>query len=122
MTIHAKASDLLLTDYNCRFHGFGHHASLRCIAAAKPLFVYPPHLPTTAANITRFLETCRAASPEPIKQLFAVAYILKLLSESDEATASLAKFDVVSFAGSALPDEVGDRLTAANVRLISQFG
>lgn len=105
-----------------RFHGFGHHASLRCIAAAKPLFVYPPHLPTTAANITRFLAICRTASPEPIKQLFAVAYILKLLSESDEATASLAQFDVVSFAGSALPDEVGDRLTAAGVRLVSQYG
>lgn len=105
-----------------RFHGFGHHASLRCIAAAQPLFVYPPHLPTTASNITRFLEICRARSPVPIKQMYAVAYILKLLSESEEATASIAKFDVVSFAGSALPDEVGDRLTAAGVKLMSQYG
>ena len=111
-----------LNGYLYRFHGFGHHASLRCIGAAKPLFVYPPHLPTTASNIVDFLRVCRKHSPVAIKQMFAVAYILKLLSESQDACESLAQFDVVAFAGSALPDETGDKLTAEGVKLISQYG
>ncbi|KII84539.1 hypothetical protein PLICRDRAFT_117812 [Plicaturopsis crispa FD-325 SS-3] len=98
------------------YHGFGHHSTLRCLSAAQPLSVFPPHLPLTAANILRFF------SAEPLQQLFAVAYVLKLLAEDAQAAGRLARFGVVSYAGSALPDEIGDALTARGVSLLSQYG
>lgn len=55
-------------------------------------------------------------------QHFAVPYVLKLLAESAAGVASLASMEAVSFAGAAVPDELGDRLVAAGVPLYSQYG
>jgi long-subunit acyl-CoA synthetase (AMP-forming) len=48
--------------------------------------------------------------------------VLKLLGETDEGVEALASFEAVSFAGAAVPDDLGDRLVAAGVNLLSQYG
>lgn len=100
------------------FHGFGHFSIFRCFYYAKPFTLFPPHLPLTSRNICRVI----ASSPDPPEQHFAVPYVLKLLAETEEGTRALAAFDAVSFAGAAVPDDLGDRLVAAGVKLISIYG
>ncbi|KAJ7493419.1 L-aminoadipate-semialdehyde dehydrogenase [Mycena galericulata] len=99
------------------YHGYGHFAIFRCIYSAKPITLFPPHLPLTSANICAVL----AASP-PVTQCFAVPYVIKLLGETEEGIAALASFDIVGYAGAAVPDDLGTRLTAAGVNLLSIYG
>ncbi|ESK87402.1 l-aminoadipate-semialdehyde dehydrogenase [Moniliophthora roreri MCA 2997] len=99
------------------FHGYGHYALFRCMYPGKPMTLFPPHLPLTSANIC----AVHAASP-PTNQCFAVPYVIKLLGETEEGTRMLASFDVVSFAGAPLPEDLGDRLTDAGVNLLSIYG
>ncbi|BEI91212.1 uncharacterized protein CcaverHIS019_0400320 [Cutaneotrichosporon cavernicola] len=100
------------------FHGFGHFSIFRCIYHGKAFTLFPPHLPITAGNIVRVIN----ASPTRPVQHFAVPYVLKLLAETQEGVASLARMEAVSFAGAAVPDDLGDRLVAAGVPLFSQYG
>ncbi|ORY34306.1 putative L-aminoadipate-semialdehyde dehydrogenase [Naematelia encephala] len=100
------------------FHGFGHFSIFRCIYNGKAFTLMPPHLPMTAANICRTIKN----SPTKPVQHFAVPYVLKLLAETEEGTAALAEFEAVSFAGAAVPDDLGDRLVDAGVPLISVYG
>jgi hypothetical protein len=51
-----------------------------------------------------------------------VPYVLKLLAETQEGMDCLASFEAVSFAGAAVPDDLGDRLVKAGVPLISFYG
>ncbi|KAF7293216.1 L-aminoadipate-semialdehyde dehydrogenase [Mycena chlorophos] len=99
------------------YHGFGHFALYRCIYAAQPFTLFPPHLPLTSSNICAIL----AASP-PVTQCYAVPYVIKLLAETAEGLAALRSFDIVGFAGAAVPDDLGDRLVAAGVSLLSVYG
>jgi hypothetical protein len=78
----------------------------------------PPNLPLTSANICKIIR----ASPTPPVQHFAVPYVLKLLGETEEGVETLASFEAVSFAGAAVPDDLGDRLVNAGVNLFSQYG
>lgn len=48
--------------------------------------------------------------------------MLKLLSETDEGIAVLAKMKLVLFGGSPCPDELGDKLVAAGVPLTGHYG
>ncbi|GHJ89085.1 hypothetical protein NliqN6_5487 [Naganishia liquefaciens] len=100
------------------FHGFGHFSIFRCIYHGQPFTLHPPHIPLTSANICRVIRS----SPSPPTQHFAVPYVLKLLAETEEGTETLAGFEAVSFAGAAVPDDLGDRLTKAGVNLISVYG
>lgn len=84
----------------------------------KAFTLLPPHLPITSGNIVRTIQS----SPSPPQQHFAVPYVLKLLAETEEGIKSLASFEAVSFAGAAVPDDLGDRLVAAGVPLISFYG
>lgn len=63
-----------------------------------------------------------ASSPTKPEQHFAVPYVLKLLAETEEGTRCLAGFEAVSFAGAAVPDDLGDRLVGAGVNLFSVYG
>ncbi|KIY43648.1 acetyl-CoA synthetase-like protein [Fistulina hepatica ATCC 64428] len=99
------------------FHGYGHFAIFRCFYSCQPITLFPPHLPLTSKNICAVL----AASP-PVKQCFAVPYVIKLLGETEEGAKALASFDIVGYAGAALPDDLGDRLTTLNVNLLSIYG
>ncbi|KAJ3777681.1 L-aminoadipate-semialdehyde dehydrogenase [Lentinula raphanica] len=99
------------------FHGFGHSAFFRCLYPGQPFTLFPPHLPLTSANICAI----HALSPD-VRQCFAVPYVIKMLSETQEGTKMLTTFDVVNFAGSPLPVDLGTRLTEAGVNLLSIYG
>ncbi|EJD50787.1 L-aminoadipate-semialdehyde dehydrogenase [Auricularia subglabra TFB-10046 SS5] len=99
------------------YHGYGHFSIFRCMYAGKPMTLFPGHLPLTSANICAVL----AASPD-VRQCYAVPYVIKLLAETEEGVRALSSFDVVSYAGAALPDDLGDRLTASGVNLLSIYG
>ncbi|BEI83428.1 hypothetical protein CcaverHIS002_0400320 [Cutaneotrichosporon cavernicola] len=71
------------------FHGFGHFSIFRCIYHGKAFTLFPPHLPITAGNIVRVIN----ASPTRPVQHFAVPYVLKLLAETQEGVASLARME-----------------------------
>lgn len=92
--------------------------SFRCFFHGKAFTLLPPHLPITSGNIVKTIRN----SPSPPQQHFAVPYVLKLLAETDEGIASLASFEAVSYAGAAVPDDLGDRLVGAGVPLISVYG
>ena len=49
-------------------------------------------------------------------------YVFKLLAETEEGCDMLASFKCVSYAGAAVPDELGDRLVARGVNIFSIFG
>ncbi|WRT64799.1 uncharacterized protein IL334_001733 [Kwoniella shivajii] len=100
------------------FHGFGHFSIFRCFYHGKTFTLMPPNLPLTSANICRVIQN----SPTPPVQHFAVPYVLKLLGETEEGVQALANFEAVSFAGAAVPDDLGDRLVKAGVNLISFYG
>ncbi|TYJ52933.1 hypothetical protein B9479_006444 [Cryptococcus floricola] len=100
------------------FHGFGHFSVFRCIYHGKTFTLMPPNIPLTSSNICRIIR----ASPTPPVQHFAVPYVLKLLGETEEGVKTLAGFEDVSFAGAAVPDDLGDRLVKAGVNLISFYG
>jgi long-subunit acyl-CoA synthetase (AMP-forming) len=100
------------------YHGFGHFGLFRCYYNAVPFTLFPPHLPLTSANICRIITT----SPTICKQCFAVPYVIKLLAETEEGTRALTAFETVSYSGAAVPDDLGDRLTAAGVNLLGIYG
>ncbi|KAJ7743089.1 L-aminoadipate-semialdehyde dehydrogenase [Mycena metata] len=99
------------------YHGYGHFAIFRCMYSTQPITLFPPHLPLTSANICAVL----AASP-PVKQCFAVPYVIKLLAETPDGVAALASFDLVSYAGAAVPDDLGNRIVTEGVNLCSIYG
>ncbi|KAJ7065190.1 L-aminoadipate-semialdehyde dehydrogenase [Mycena amicta] len=99
------------------YHGYGHFAFFRCMYAAQPITLVPPHLPLTSANICAVL----AASP-PVTQCYAVPYVIKMLAETPEGLAALTSFDIVGYAGAAVPEDLGNRLVAAGVSLLSIYG
>ena len=60
------------------YHGFGHHSGLRCMYFGVPFTLFFPHLPLTAANITRCWKTSTMPQMKET-QLAAVPYVLKVL-------------------------------------------
>ncbi|THV03189.1 L-aminoadipate-semialdehyde dehydrogenase [Dendrothele bispora CBS 962.96] len=99
------------------FHGYGHFALFRCMYPGKPFVLFPPHLPLTSANIC----AVHAIAPD-CRQCFAVPYVIKLLGETEEGVKMMASFDVVSYAGAPLPDDLGTRLVTAGVNILSIYG
>ncbi|KAI0726890.1 L-aminoadipate-semialdehyde dehydrogenase [Fomitopsis betulina] len=100
------------------YHGFGHYSVFRCYYAGVPFVLFPAHIPLTSANICKVIN----AIPIPCPLCFAVPYVIKLLGETEEGTRALANFESVTFAGAAVPDDLGDRLTAAGVNIKAIFG
>lgn len=101
-----------------RFRPHPRFDSFRCYYHGKTFTLFPPHIPLTSSNIVRII----ASSPTKPEQHFAVPYVLKLLAETEEGTRCLAGFEAVSFAGAAVPDDLGDRLVGAGVNLFSVYG
>ncbi|KAJ4473884.1 L-aminoadipate-semialdehyde dehydrogenase [Lentinula aciculospora] len=99
------------------FHGYGHFVLVRCLHAGRPFTLFPPHLPLTSTNIC----AVHAQSPDT-RQFFAVPHVIKLLGETEEGVRMLATFDVVSYGGAPLPDDIGTRLTDAGVNILSSYG
>lgn len=98
------------------YHMHGHLSLYRAIYQRKTCFLYNASLPLTGTSLIAALE---AVDPE---LLLTVPYVLKLLSESQSGIGALRHCKMVSFAGSACPDELGDHLSACGVTLVSTFG
>ena len=99
------------------FHGNGHFAVFRSWYAKKALLIFPPYLPLTAHNI---VETLRAYPTGG--QCYTVPYVLKLMGEDEDAIAELCKFEMITFSGAPLPDELGDRLTSRGASIVAHYG
>ena len=98
------------------YHMHGHSSLYRAMYQRKTCFIYNASLPLTDINLIRALE---AVQPE---LLLTGPYGLKLLSESESGIEALRNCKLVSYAGSACPDELGDYLSDCGVRLVSTFG
>lgn len=72
--------------------------------------------PITSANL---LEALQRVKPQMVS---AVPYVLKLLAEKQAGIDALAKTQLVMYAGSSCPDELGDRLVDGGVNLIANYG
>ena len=78
--------------------------------------MYNASLPLTHQNLLNIMLKYR------FDIFYGVPYALKLLGESAEGLAALAKLKVVMFGGSACPDALGDKLVDNGVNIISHYG
>ena len=88
----------------------------RAFYARAPMYLWNYGFPITNANV---IEAMEIAKP---KLFGSVPYVLKLLAEKQEGIKALARADIVLFAGSSCPDELGDRLVAKGVNLVANYG
>ncbi|KAI0528045.1 hypothetical protein F5B22DRAFT_16969 [Xylaria bambusicola] len=98
------------------FHSHGFYEVFRAIYARKTIYLANYSLPITRQNL---LEILGYVKPE----LFhCVPYVIKLLAESDAGIQALKNVDVVLFAGSSCPDDLGDLLVSHRVNLVANYG
>lgn len=98
------------------FHSHGLMELFRCLHRGAPMYMANHARAATRANLVRAM---RVARPELVT---AVPFVLALLAGGGDGVAALARARVVMFAGSACPDAVGDRLVAAGVNLVANYG
>ncbi|PWY95182.1 NRPS-like enzyme [Aspergillus sclerotioniger CBS 115572] len=98
------------------FHNHGLSTFFRSLFKRKRISIYNANLPLTGNNV---LEAMKVTAPE---SFHGVPYVLKLLCETEGGTHELARCQQVLFGGSSCPDDLGDRLVNAGVRLISHYG
>lgn len=82
----------------------------------RTVFFSNANRPLTAENVSKAVT---AARPD---QIFAVPYVLKLLSEQPESLDVLRSCAAVVTVGSHCPDTLGDRLVNEGVNLCNWFG
>ncbi|TVY91689.1 Adenylate-forming reductase [Lachnellula willkommii] len=98
------------------FHAHGISSVFRAFACRKSIYMYSARLPLTRNNLLAIMQK------QNFEIFYGVPYALKLLGESAEGIACLAKMQVVMFGGSACPDTLGDRLVEAGINLVSHYG
>ena len=98
------------------YHMYGHASLFRAIYQGKTCYMYNASLPLTCSNLTDAMEAVR---PEIVH---AVPYSLKLIAENQRGTEALKACEVVSYAGSSCPDELGNYLTTQGIKLVSGLG
>ncbi|KAK0106352.1 hypothetical protein ONS96_003987 [Cadophora gregata f. sp. sojae] len=98
------------------YHAHGISSVFRAIHSRKQIYMYNADLPLTQQYLLRILRRYH------FQVFYGVPYALKLLGESEEGIAELAKLEVVMFGGSACPDSLGDRLVEKGVNLVSHYG
>ncbi|EMC96842.1 hypothetical protein BAUCODRAFT_491648 [Baudoinia panamericana UAMH 10762] len=98
------------------FHSGGLMEFGRAFYAKAPMYLANHAFPVTTTNILRAVQ---AAKPQFV---IAVPYVLKLLAETEAGVRALAATELVLFNGSGCPDDLGDRLVAAGVNLVANYG
>ncbi|KAI1390433.1 putative NRPS-like enzyme [Hypoxylon trugodes] len=98
------------------YHGHGVSMFFRALFKGKPIALYNASLPLTGGYLVKGL---RSTKPE---SLHCVPYALKLIAETDGGIEALAGPKQVLFGGSSCPDDLGDKLVAGGVHLISHYG
>lgn len=98
------------------FHSHGFYEVFRSIYSRKPIYLTNYALPLTRQSVTQMVEYLKPA-------LFhCVPYVLKLLAESEHGIRALASVDMVLYAGSSCPDDLGDALVSRGVFLAGNYG
>lgn len=98
------------------FHSHCFYETFRSIYSAKPIYYCNYTLPLTRQNLIAMIEHVK---PD---LLHSVPYVIKLLAESEEGIRTLASVKLVLFAGSACPDDLGDKLVRNGVNLVGNYG
>ncbi|EPQ30075.1 uncharacterized protein PFL1_02192 [Pseudozyma flocculosa PF-1] len=97
------------------FHNYSHASLWRAIYAGTRFYV----LNAAVLQADLLVRAMRGAS---VKQFYAVPYLLKMLAEHPDGLDVLRKLDLVTFAGSACPSEIGNHLVANGVKLVALYG
>ncbi|KAF2431503.1 acetyl-CoA synthetase-like protein [Tothia fuscella] len=111
------------------YHG-GIADLFRSWSAASPLWIFPegklPIIGPTVSSIIDRIDDISSNRPGlPITRLgyvSCVPYVLQALCEMSELKERLLKLDAVGVGGAAMPQDLGDKLVADGVRLVSRFG
>lgn len=98
------------------FHNHGIAMIFRSIYKGKRAVIYNANLPLTNSNLVAAMRSADYDS------FHCVPYALKVLSETEDGIAELAKAKLVLFGGSSCPDELGDLLAKRGVILVSHYG
>ena len=98
------------------YHTHGHACLYRAIFERSTIHLLNARLSVTSPNLIAIMETVK---PEII---FTVPYVLKILAESPRGIELMEKCKTVSCTGSQIPDNLGDRLVAHGIHLISHWG
>ncbi|EME81979.1 uncharacterized protein MYCFIDRAFT_29743 [Pseudocercospora fijiensis CIRAD86] len=87
------------------------------------IWLFPSNdVPMTAANIVQCLKTASQTEGPRIKYFASVPYVLQTMATDDVGLQHLQGMEMVSVGGSALPEEIGNKLVEQGVRLVSRFG
>ncbi|TLD05173.1 uncharacterized protein PgNI_09153 [Pyricularia grisea] len=98
------------------FHNSGLANTFRSIVARKCMAMYNASIPMTSASLVEGLNHIK---PETFN---CVPYVLKILSETAQGLAALARCKIVVYAGAGCPDDLGDLLVEKGVNLVSHYG
>lgn len=98
------------------FHNHGLSTTFRGIVAGKRTTIYNASLPLTNGYLVAAMKTVNFES------FHCVPYSLKVLAETEEGIAELAKAKLVLFGGSSCPDDLGDLLVQNGVNIVSHYG
>ncbi|CBF86773.1 uncharacterized protein ANIA_10297 [Aspergillus nidulans FGSC A4] len=107
-----------LTSFNTLpwYHLHGLSTAFQAMYMRKVAYMWDASLPLTATSVVAALE---AAKPESVQ---GVPYLLQLLVDSDRGLEALRLCNMVTYGGSACPDDLGDRLVAEGVKFGGYFG
>ena len=98
------------------FHNHGLSTTFRGILAGKRTMLYNASLPLTNQNLVAAMKAANFES------FHCVPYALKVLAETEEGLAQLARAKLVLFGGSSCPDDLGDLLVQHGVNIVSHYG
>lgn len=98
------------------FHSFGLATLLRGLVSGTRLSLLNASRPVTAANVIKCLDTTSSDA------LVTVPYILKFMVEADGGLERLGALRQVINAGSAIPDDLGDKVVMAGGNIFHLYG
>ncbi|KAI1084936.1 acetyl-CoA synthetase-like protein [Whalleya microplaca] len=98
------------------YHLHGLVTSLQAMWMRRPTHLFNAHLPLTADNL---ISALKAIQPEICH---TVPYVLKLMAERQDGVDVLKNCKFVTSAGARTPDELGDRVVKAGVKLGVLYG
>ncbi|EKG11278.1 AMP-dependent synthetase/ligase [Macrophomina phaseolina MS6] len=98
------------------FHSFGLATLLHCLVNGRRLSLMNATRPITASVVLSSLDITAS------RTLVTVPYILRFISEAPNGVESLASLKKIIAAGSAVPDDLGNRLVDAGANIFHLYG
>lgn len=98
------------------FHGLGLGSYICALRGANHLFLLNADRPVTAGIVWKALDATGA------QVMFTVPYTLKFFADIEGGIERLAALDHVMAGGAATPDDLGEKLARAGVKLANGYG